>query len=524
MGNVGALPALFDSYWGLSGARRQCLKRPKCSVSGRRVDFGYDAGWRRVRKTVTPWDEQASGWAGTPSLDRRFLWSGWRMLLELDMLAAEPDEPLRALSWGLDLAGLGGSQGGRASAGLFEQAGTIGGLLAVRVCDVSGSPEPDDPVDYVYLYDALGNVGQVVDWSHDAQQPGAALTARYEYDPYGGVTKAQGDYAADNAWRFSTKQWDDETGLGWWGKRYYDGLIGRWMSWDPIGERGGLNLYAFARNAPLDYVDAIGLTDRRDGARVLGTKGLGSLYDTTGEGYSPPTDLLDDVSPPVREAACIEYCHTRNGTDGLAYESCLHGCKAGWSTTSFKQCQNVCRQHALTPVGTVFEECYNGCMSKVADLGDPSAYSKCKRHFTIRGHGVQTVDESGAPLAKPTYTTPVSKDYKTSYDEDYFAKTVCPQLCWGARITFWTCGHGSVPNDVGNRLLSRCPKISYARACTGVLNVVDSEYLDMTFYYDCRGTWVTIPNPNKKSMSHYHEAISKPLKAREAYRSYARSR
>ncbi|MBK9118424.1 MAG: hypothetical protein IPM18_02325 [Phycisphaerales bacterium] len=97
------------------------------------VDFGYDSSWRRVRKTVTPWDEQASGWAGTPSLDRRFLWSGWRMLLEFDILAAEPDEPLRALSWGLDLAGLGGSQGGRASAWLFEQAGTIGGLPPPRL-------------------------------------------------------------------------------------------------------------------------------------------------------------------------------------------------------------------------------------------------------------------------------------------------------------------------------------------------------------------------------------------------------
>ncbi|MBK9118420.1 MAG: RHS repeat-associated core domain-containing protein [Phycisphaerales bacterium] len=223
-----------------------------------RVDFGYDSGWRRVRKTVTPWDEQASDWAGAPSLDRRFLWSGWRMLLEFDILAAEPDEPLRALSWGLDLAGLRGSQGGRASAGLFEQAGTIGGLLAVCKYDVSGGPSPADPVDYVYLYDALGNVGQVVDWSHDAQQPGAALAARYEYDPYGGVTKAEGPYASENAWRFSTKQWDDETGLGYWGFRYYDAVIGRWMSEDPIEEAGGLNLYAFLSNEVTLYVDTDG--------------------------------------------------------------------------------------------------------------------------------------------------------------------------------------------------------------------------------------------------------------------------
>ncbi|MBK9118860.1 MAG: RHS repeat-associated core domain-containing protein [Phycisphaerales bacterium] len=224
-----------------------------------KVEFEYDSGWRRVRKTVTPWDEQASGWAGTPSLDRRFLWSGWRMLLEFDILAGEPNEPLRALSWGLDLAGLGGSQGGRASAGLFEQAGTIGGLLAVREYDLSGGPSPADPVDYVYLYDANGNVGQVVDWSHDAQQPGAALAARYEYDPYGGVTKAEGSYAADNAWRFSTKQWDDETGLGYWGYRYYSPSLGRWVSRDPLEELGGLHLYVYANNAAVVYYDSFGL-------------------------------------------------------------------------------------------------------------------------------------------------------------------------------------------------------------------------------------------------------------------------
>lgn len=42
--------------------------------------------------------------------------------------------------------------------------------------------------------------------------------------------------------RFSTKQWDDETGLGYWGYRYYDLDIGRWISRDPLGELGGIAL------------------------------------------------------------------------------------------------------------------------------------------------------------------------------------------------------------------------------------------------------------------------------------------
>ncbi|MBK9119040.1 MAG: hypothetical protein IPM18_05465 [Phycisphaerales bacterium] len=219
-----------------------------------RVDFGYDSAWRRVRKTVTPWDEQTSNWASAPSLDRKFLWSGWRMLLEIDVPAGGPEDVIRKFTWGLDLAGLNGAVNS------LEQAGTIGGLLAVRKYDVSGAPEPDDPVDYVYLYDANGNVGQVVDWSHTASDPAGAVVAHYEYDPYGGVTKAEGAYASENAWRFSTKQWDDETGLGYWGYRYYSPALGRWVSRDPIEEEGGMNLYAYVGNRPGQLFDGLGLS------------------------------------------------------------------------------------------------------------------------------------------------------------------------------------------------------------------------------------------------------------------------
>ncbi|MBN1153088.1 MAG: RHS repeat-associated core domain-containing protein, partial [Dehalococcoidia bacterium] len=58
--------------------------------------------------------------------------------------------------------------------------------------------------------------------------------------------------------RFSTKYWDDETGLGYWGYRYYDPATGRWITWDPIGEQGGWSLYGFASNGPSVAYDALG--------------------------------------------------------------------------------------------------------------------------------------------------------------------------------------------------------------------------------------------------------------------------
>ncbi len=58
---------------------------------------------------------------------------------------------------------------------------------------------------------------------------------------------------------FSTKYYDWETGLYYYGYRYYSPTIGRWLSRDPIGEKGGRNLYGFVDNNPLNLNDFLGL-------------------------------------------------------------------------------------------------------------------------------------------------------------------------------------------------------------------------------------------------------------------------
>lgn len=40
---------------------------------------------------------------------------------------------------------------------------------------------------------------------------------------------------------------------------FYNPQTGRWLSRDPIGERGGINRYCFLKNAPIGFVDANGL-------------------------------------------------------------------------------------------------------------------------------------------------------------------------------------------------------------------------------------------------------------------------
>ena len=84
------------------------------------------------------------------------------------------------------------------------------------------------------------------------------LAPRYGYGPFGEVVRASGPMAGQNPFQFSTKYTDQETGLNYYGYRYYNPSTGRWISRDPIGEAGGMNVYDFVRNHPLYAIDDTG--------------------------------------------------------------------------------------------------------------------------------------------------------------------------------------------------------------------------------------------------------------------------
>ena len=84
--------------------------------------------------------------------------------------------------------------------------------------------------------------------------------AWYEYDAFGKVMTEGGSLKDANPIRFSTQYTDDETGLVYYGFRFYDPSKGRFLTRDPIGEAGGLNLYRFVGNDPVGRVDVWGLS------------------------------------------------------------------------------------------------------------------------------------------------------------------------------------------------------------------------------------------------------------------------
>ena len=100
--------------------------------------------------------------------------------------------------------------------------------------------------------------------------------------PFGEPLVSSGTVAAEMPFRFSTKYNDSETGLLYYGYRYYDPITGRWLSRDPIEEEGGTNLYSFLENDVIASIDVLGLADvtftlHRTSADYFGTYGTLSI-------------------------------------------------------------------------------------------------------------------------------------------------------------------------------------------------------------------------------------------------------
>jgi RHS repeat-associated protein len=105
-----------------------------------------------------------------------------------------------------------------------------------------------------YTFDARGNTAQRTD------ALGNVLSS-HAYDAYGLVQSA-GASTASEPFLFGAQAGyytDNETGLVLCSFRYLDPANGRWLTRDPIGYAGGINLYAYCGNDPINGIDPLGL-------------------------------------------------------------------------------------------------------------------------------------------------------------------------------------------------------------------------------------------------------------------------
>ncbi|MFA6633046.1 MAG: RHS repeat-associated core domain-containing protein, partial [Kiritimatiellia bacterium] len=104
---------------------------------------------------------------------------------------------------------------------------------------------------FTYAFDQAKNVTELFDSA-------GGIAAAYDHGPFGEDMAATGSAAGLNPFRFSSEVWDGALGLVYYNWRHYNPLDGRFISRDPIGEQGGLNLYGFVGNDPVNNVDAFG--------------------------------------------------------------------------------------------------------------------------------------------------------------------------------------------------------------------------------------------------------------------------
>ncbi len=225
-----------------------------------RSDFVYDGKMRcRIRREYN-W--QSGIWNLQSEI--RYVYDGNLVIQERDA----NNLPLVTYTRGNDLSGT------------LQGAGGIGGVLART--DLRLWTQDSGLGNAFYHADRNGNITALINGSQ-------AIVAKYLYDPYGNTLSMSGPLASANTYRFSSKEWNANSGLYYYLYRFYDPNLQRWPNRDPLADIGnigylegsfsgkliskiyahkrigfsfealeGANLFDFVRSNPINEFDADG--------------------------------------------------------------------------------------------------------------------------------------------------------------------------------------------------------------------------------------------------------------------------
>ncbi len=126
-----------------------------------------------------------------------------------------------------------------------------------RIALVETRTQGDDPAPQQLIRYQFGNHLGSASLELDDQ---AQIISYKEYTPYGSMAYQAVRIQTETPKRYcyTGKERDEETGLYYFGARYYPPWLGRWSSADPIGIKGGINLYEYAAGNPVRLVDPTG--------------------------------------------------------------------------------------------------------------------------------------------------------------------------------------------------------------------------------------------------------------------------
>jgi RHS repeat-associated protein len=186
-------------------------------------------------------------------------------------------------------------------------------------------------IPYFYTRDHLGSIREMLKGS-------GTVVARYDYDPYGRSTTVLGTTPTD--FNFTGLYRHSKSNLDLAVYRAYDPDLGRWLSRDPIGEDGGVNLYDYVGGEPASRVDPQGLTWKSNSNFFWSwALGLGKNKRSYGPGTIESIEMQNSIPGAMLrrkfyKGGCQDFDTGTYRTDDAYIDTVVNPLTLDWSDTS----------------------------------------------------------------------------------------------------------------------------------------------------------------------------------------------
>jgi len=224
-GNIEEMPHLREMKWDYANRLTEVETNIQTNVSYDRAYYNYDAGGQRVRKVIEIGNIQA---------EERIYIGGYEIYRKYNGGANPTFE--------------------RSTLHVMDDTERIA-IIEKKIKDTNNIDSGSTLRIRYQLDNHLGSSLLEIDENRKE-------ISYEEYYPYGGTAYVAGENEVEvklKRYRYSGKERDDETGLYYYGARYYAPWLGRWISPDPAGKVDGINLYTYVRNNPINMFDKQGL-------------------------------------------------------------------------------------------------------------------------------------------------------------------------------------------------------------------------------------------------------------------------